>query len=402
MYKYKLWTSRDFRNWIQDHYQIPNSEEGDWNFLEYILLNPYYEKNNPNKNIMSGAEVINDFYKEWDFSAIDLMNRFERRTGINLNIVDYEYKSKVRTIHPDIDNETKARMMQELSIPYKDRPNRVCFSTGDIWTQYQQNEAKKDFLNSILGAEFPQDHPAHELVEHLHSKRVHRWITKQMGVYCGIMLEAINKIPDEERRLYASAVFLKVRDYALIQYSDVNNSKRVYAKNNSILSLPREIRKIFFSKTWDVDLKSAQLCIVAKTWDVPKTKKFIDSGGNIWDELSVYLDLPKDDNKQAFKEFLYGLFYGMSKTHLQEYANVNFGSEDIFAHSLIKELFTERQRQLKIIKENKGATDIYGNWIKTEVYYKLQEQFADDFYESRSTGMTICDQFCVRLYKRLN
>jgi hypothetical protein len=324
----------------------------------------YDEADNRTNRILAPYDYIRAFYDTSYIPAIELLQGFEQRTGIKLNVTDYDYeKRRCRTIEPELPDEIVKAMDAESGIPYKEKKDRVYFSTGETYSEYKARKYREEYLHDILNSRIDEAHPAYEAVEYLHSKRVQKWTTKQMDKVSEDMLVAINAIPNEETLGYAKRVYNAMNQYAYIPYRPVERTKRIYSVNSNALALPREIRPIFYRGCWSLDLKAAQFCIVGKLWDLPEIQQFFADGGNIWKELSGYLGIDIS-RKQEIKDFIYPLFYGAAKTStLPDMAIKNWGDTKLMDHPFISQLLQAREQQKKLIAENEGAYDAFGEFV---------------------------------------
>jgi hypothetical protein len=170
-------------------------------------------------------------------------------------------------------------------------------------------------------------------------------------------------------------------------YKAVQNSVRLYAMNDSILRLPRKLRKLFLSDLITLDLRASQLSIIAKDWNIPSLQAFLENDGNIWQYLFSELGLDyslKQSNPERYDEIksilkqdgLYAIIYGrnvnnMLQSRYKTYATVRarFASIGIIVLQflqvgLIQDILIARRRIYADIRHNKGAHDIFGRWIQ--------------------------------------
>lgn len=380
MHKRQLWVSQSFRDFVKECFGLPNEDQGNWRMLEYILMNPMYAKvdhDRIDRRVIAPHNYIKStIYQDCHASAESLLKGFEEATGIKLNITPYEYKKQCRLLAPEIPDEVRSRADEEKRTPYKQRQNKVYFSSGECWTHYKERTYREQLLNSIMNSRLEQRHPAYELVEYLHSHQVQTALNKQVLVYGAEALQAINSIEDEAVREYASTILSTMQNIGYTQYKSVENTRRIYTSGANMLGLPKEIRNILLKGCYVVDLKNCQLAIVARIWDLPQVRAFLQSGRSIWKELCDFVGLDVETGKRHVKAFVYAALYGMSKSNLRNKSNEEIGNQTIFEHPLVQEILEERVRQLKLIRANKGGTDAFGEWRPVERNFGIWVEMA--------------------------
>lgn len=152
---------------------------------------------------------------------------------------------------------------------------------------------------------------------------------------------------------------------------------RIFAEGMSLCGLKREIRKAFCAGWWDADLKASQLAIVAKLWDIPELKQFLQQGISFWDELRGWLGLRKDDCswdlvKRVLKKLTYALIYGqvLHTSYHQQIRQLSLlGVPDaarVLKHPLIRVILDARKRMMMKVLEAGGLELPCGKWIPVE------------------------------------
>jgi hypothetical protein len=172
-------------------------------------------------------------------------------------------------------------------------------------------------------------------------------------------------------------------------YKAVEKSARLYSMNDSILRLPRKLRKLFIADLTTLDLKASQLTIVATDWNIAWLKDFLKNDGNVWRYLFTQLGLDyglKQSNAEEYEriknvlkhEGLYPIIYGRNEkllltSNYKEYASARKAFESIgttaeaFLNTeMMREILNARAIKYAEIQKNKGAHDIFGRWIAVE------------------------------------
>ncbi len=226
--------------------------------------------------------------------------------------------------------------------------------------------------------------PARELLAYLNGLPPHRF-SKMLARMSEALAEA-HRLDNPRAKRRALTVLRAIQAQAKPTYglSAAGRSSRVFGLNASIVHLPRKVRNVLRQDFTNVDLRSAQLAIVAKTWAVDSVKSLLSSGASIWDYLFRELALaPNNENKHGLKKMLYALLYGggLSKRrdNQQRYtgavmreADYHFGADgervfDTFmATPLVSDLVAARKQVEAEIKRAGGAFDAFGSWIELE------------------------------------
>jgi hypothetical protein len=174
----------------------------------------------------------------------------------------------------------------------------------------------------------------------------------------------------------------------LYQPSKSGNTVRIFAFNDSILSLKKSIRKVLCKGWIEFDLASAQLAIVSQTWNIPFIRDYLNNGNKIWKDLCNHLNLPyTEDIKADLKVALYALVYGKTVTKLKQLIKETIGEEYVdlwLSHPVIKAILTARMIKIKQLLKDKQLTTIFGKTIKitgkdkTEINAKIRSALAEE------------------------
>lgn len=183
-------------------------------------------------------------------------------------------------------------------------------------------------------------------------------------------LEVADALPPESRDRQKDLLNTVLDQYQPF-YKPTAGSTRIYAFNENLLGLQRDVRKALTRGWLECDLKSAQLAICAKTWEVKKAQKFLKEGGNIWNSLFEHFSLEKnDETKRIFKTALYAIMFGAQKKKLAEILG-SLGEESLnkfLSHRVIKSMWRARTKQLSKIRKEKGAVNYFGQFISLKSF----------------------------------
>jgi hypothetical protein len=149
-------------------------------------------------------------------------------------------------------------------------------------------------------------------------------------------------------------------------YIESHKTVRISPEGNCILSMPKAFRSAFYQGCIELDLKSCQLAVAAKQWDLPILTAFLANDGDIWQELAGYINRDITEVKGDIKEFVYAAIYGMKKRNLVRKCEESFGNSDLMSHEMIKEVLDARDKHMNEIKRRGGAFNAFGEWIETD------------------------------------
>jgi len=189
--------------------------------------------------------------------------------------------------------------------------------------------------------------------------------------------KAVLRVEEQQKNLLGAIEEDPVPFYAP---TEEGRTVRLFGCNQSLLFLRRNIRKKLTQDFTTVDLRCAQLAIVARIWNIPLIEEFLATGKNVWEHLAKELNSPyededeKDNTKAGLKKMVYALVYGGCNDKRgaseREGRQVYFGEPQysnltprFMALPMIKALYQARELQEAKVIEDGGAYDAFGSWI---------------------------------------
>lgn len=153
------------------------------------------------------------------------------------------------------------------------------------------------------------------------------------------------------------------------QYSAKKRSPRLYGAGDGVLSLPRDLRKEYCKRMGWVclDLKAAQLSIVAKLWNIDSLLKLLKTGQSVWQYLEDITDAPK----QALKDAIYAVIFGASagrgvKGAFAEHQCPEEMYNIFLQVDIISDLLMTRDDELRRIEDSLYGVDCFGRRIECD------------------------------------
>ena len=252
------------------------------------------------------------------------------------------------------------------------KENRVWLSTGINWLPRHDTAAKKENITMAdAGSQQEFVNPNTRLLlaylNHLPTNRF-----SSMLSHIPEAMEAAEGLADAENQMN---ILSGIRDNVQPLYGPAAKTTRVYSANESVLRLHRSLRKIMTQDWITADLKSAQLAIIAKVWDVPVLTQFLEQRRSIWNELLDHMGLERnEDNKAVIKRVLYAIVFGAEtrrqrsilREHPEMLAQFKSGKaahDHFLTFPLIPAILRARERQFGLIASNQGAFDAFEQFI---------------------------------------
>lgn len=332
-------------------------------------------------------------YSGWKF-----IERFMTETGIQIEIRAHDWGEWRRVISVTWPEGVEEALYQERRQTAEDR---VLLSSGQKWRREHQTQDRKRLQAEAM--EHLQDagcQDAYHLLTYLNGLAPNRFSAlKRHLVDAHALVDTLSDIKDKEHQ---HNVLQAIRLQAQPIYEPVERSVRIFSINDSILRLHRAVRKVVTQDWITADLRSAQLAIVARVWDVPQVTDFLqDQTRSIWKELAAHLHLDLTEvTKEAIKDGLYMLVFGAGFKSLRAHFEAALGDKGLFdvgflTHPLIRALLKARTVQLKRIRQTQGAIDAYGRELRLQ-HVQVPDRFFT-YDTSRSILAQVAQSYELKL-----
>ncbi len=359
-----------------------------WRMISYLLFNAG-QKGKPILIPQALVALVEHKRLTGKYSAIKFLDAFRR------DVVDFDLGSHTLTQCRSISRvhwHEALRALLEIEIRATGC-ERVMMVSG---AQYQARDAKKerDDLRdeAILQLQALGQHPAQALLDLINNSAPNRYTAIKRHIpEARALLDsgtlALAK-PDVQRQ---HNILTRIDQQAMPIYGPAPRSARIYALNDSLTSLQRDIREIIVQDWIGCDLKAAQLCIIAKDWNVPAVAQFLESGESVWLSLCKWMNESAVTCKPKMKDALYAFAFGAGDNKMLELLGDKRSYDRFKAHSLIKSLYVARRRHLTQIRKNKGAPDAFGRFVP--MGYKNVVRRGKTFcFDTSRNVMALCAQ----------
>jgi hypothetical protein len=382
--------SRLFRDLMQQTYPQLDDDPVFWYLAGFILFGAIFDADTGHLRISQAtlAEITNQrtALRNHRFAGKQLLDRFSTQIA-RINYSNWSYREeRARTIQntvfpPDI---LQAAEKELLVLPASDR---VYFGAGEKFSRGKQQQVRER-ERSEARIQVATCAVAQQLLDYLNIQSPNRYThTLQHLPEARAAVERLTderkaralKIDDPVRRRVALDIAerLRVRQLTLLHaiydqpqpfYKPTERSVRIFPANECILRLKREVRRVMLQDWMGFDLRSAQLAIIARVWEVHPVQAFLARDRSIWDEFAAYFHVELDGTlKDACKHALYALMFGAS----QQRISCLFSAEGypeaqakrFLQHPLVQAMLMARKAQFRRIVDAGGAENCFGQWI---------------------------------------
>lgn len=358
-------------------------EEWHWNLLRYLLFGAKLEDGWTLLDQWRSAYIEGKLKEKNSgrYCAAEFLSSFESAIHpLKFEWTTWTYKNKeARVGRLHLDEALQEALMQEIY--NRDKNNRVYFVTGNKYTadqeRIQRKIAQKEALTFINSA-IPE---AQELLNYLNNLPINSF-SKVIGENFDAAILAASRIENPEKRRIETEVLYTIQDTLMPFYgpSRKGNTVRIFPIEVGIPMLQKKLRKILTKGWYEADLRNSQLAIVAKLWNIPEVNEFLATGQSIWVRIFDHFGLGNlkqtdidryEQIKSHFKDTLYALIFGMSRSNLIKMLTEALDGEGIpnagkrfLQEPLIKKVYVARQERIKELYQIGKTTTIFGKELK--------------------------------------
>ena len=304
-------------------------------------------------------------WTDWDWSPNPKKRRFRRVKSIT------------------IPSEIALAVEEEMSRPVSKKSDRVWFDTGNAYSA----QSSADFRANA--SQYAQRH-GEEILKQKGNPKVPRAIQSYLN---GLPINGFNKVladhiedaysvvdnlPEDSReqrlsKRNARTLLRFIEDCPKPFYQAKLKTPRLFAPDSMQL-LNREVRDILIQDWTTLDLSSAQFAVCAQQWEIAPLLEFLNDDGDIWDELTSWMGLPKPPLKKALYAVIFGArvkwIYDNPPSTLNE--ALTDGSDlsaeqteearrRLLAHPLMSSLYEAREERIEEIQQAGRIQDCFGS-----------------------------------------
>jgi hypothetical protein len=373
---------------------LDGADERYWRFLQFLTMGDQVETDAGERGVLAACGIISQvegaerLLRQHRYRSSSLLEAWQANfTPISWTVYDpRQQKARVITDNGFSDRLAEATCA-ELSTPVHQLQDRCYLVSGQPYRaakarqhRIEDSDAAKIATQERLDtAGCQQVQVLAAYLNSLPSARFTKLLQRLDDAYA-----VADAIKDEQRRQRAYRGLRAFADQPQQFYapSVAGRSVRLFGHNAGLATLPREVRKALLRDHTSVDLKAAQLAIVATLWDVPSVKQFLEqdrSDGSIWQDLCEMLGLTYTaDNKRGIKQLVYALCFGggtkrkddaIPKKVRESFPDVPDLAKRFVALPMIDDLLKARQKAAEKVTADQGGSDCFGNWIPLQEGY---------------------------------
>ncbi len=358
----------EFHKAVFQHFPVSKNDLILIKLLDHILFGCWFDEHSD--LLVLEAEFIKSMRKKTapthNFRAEKIFDRFSK----HIFPIKVRYHQHKRG---------KARLLEDAHVPewletakaemlLGDRDDRtVGLASGrpikraDHYAERRQQamadalNARSESVQKVLGY-------LHDLPENLFD---------ELGSKLPAAFEVASKLPNPVTRRRNESMLASVHLYPKPLYRQAEKTARIYGIGGGFLNLKSDVRKCLTSDWVKIDLKHAQLSIIAKLWDLPGLRKHVEGiKSGFWRGLCKECGIPySEDAKSALKEALYSVIFGSHENQVKYRLWPEIGTkstENVVNHQIFKSLFEARHSRYLALCKDWTLTDAYGNQSKLE------------------------------------
>lgn len=288
--------------------------------------------------------------KDWtNFRSGEFLNAFKRDVLPDFEWTDYKEREKARTVkNYGIPDKAYKILHQHL-----DEEPEVWLETGTKLTNTRvvadDYERMIGFANTL--ADIYEISPQAKNILDYHNSLPRQMFTSAVRRNLTSAERAVLALQDNESVYTPTRETLKrVVAYSKPVLVPKSSTDRLFGQIPDLTRIKSSVRKALTKGWWEADLKSAQLAIAAKVWDIPQIQTFLAEGGSIWANLMIGFDGDKDSVKAACKTALYSILYGGGEKNVraaleEDLVGTGFDADTFLQNPLIIALIS-RQKEV--------------------------------------------------------
>jgi hypothetical protein len=377
--------SRAFRDYLLQALPVLQEDIRFLRFAIYLLFGAKYDEGGRGLLIpldtlaaLEGKEALR---KNHRYVGRQFLAELKAKVLPELRWREWEYDwatglGKVRAIHCDglpAELVTWAAAERQHFGPYEER---VYLLDGRPVSRHTRRQARKTQQEEACRSIVPVVPEVNRLLIYMNNRPGQ--IFTRLHEYRLLALEIINSV--EKATPQATEIFRRGQHNALRQFDDQpqpfysvsasGRSTRIFPSNGGLLLLKSAARKAITQAAGciDLDLKNAQLAIIAKDWDIPEVYAYLSNGHNLWHDLLQYLEVPyNEDLKGKVKKAVYMLVYGAQvrsvKGEITRALGIAETGTRFVAHPIIQAVIERREVMRAQVIAQGGMWDCFGRWL---------------------------------------
>ncbi len=378
----RITVSRRFRQVVADAFPALGGNLAYWRMMNYLLFGAC-DDHETHRRLLTHANLADIAGHKGSlakFSSLGFLKQFQADvfSEHTFTWTDFIAKEKCRQVATLI---LPAPVQQALEDEFEHEhyeTGRVYFSTGLTYSRKQHKDSREwQKAKALKASEGAQCAEAREILDYLNNLPPHLF-TKMVALNheaAMAVAESLTNTTSRKQQLgYLKHIYEQPQPF--YEPSSKRNTARIFGVNSSIPALKRVVRNAWIKGWHKADLRSAQLAINARLWNVTEVVDFLaKKEKTIWQSLYEHFDLNEEEAqraKPALKNTLYAMCYGMGRKNLVQKIEKELGACGIqrdgrlfTKHPLVKALIKGRNRAIQQIRKAGGGRTCFGKWIST-------------------------------------
>lgn len=371
----RITVSASFRLLVARLYPGLAKNSAYWRFFGYLLFGTFFDQDTRRLIIDQGLLAECEQKPLTHYCGVDFLMSFQREV---MSPETFQWtghrEGKCRQVSLCIWRPEMELALQEELQKLHHAQGRVYFDDGRLYSRAKQRAARREQKCEAVAQSSGAPPEVSEVLNYMNSLPSHLFTKKLTNLEQAVAVANLIQDPmvrDTQLRLLAT-----IKDQPQPFYARSRNGRtdRIFGQGQNLTALKRDVRRAMCRGGWcEADLTNCQLAIVAKEWEVLPLLSFLRENQSIWDYLTICIGNPpvaRAKLKDAFKEPLYALLYGMSfpcvqglLTHNLNKLGIESGGTRIFESPLIQALKVARASAADRIRKEGGGATCFGVFL---------------------------------------
>ena len=378
----RITVSCRFRQIIAEAFPALGDNLAYWRLMNYLLFGAWEDQETGQRLLAHDllAEIAGHNSSTSNFRSWEFLERFRAEVfGADaFQWTRHKPKRKCRQVSKLVLPPKVAQALEDEFARKHYETGRVYFTTGIRFTRERQTaERKRQQKEALSNTPTANSKEAREILTYLNTLPPHLFHKMHRENHDeAVKVARLTPNSKGRRRQIEILKHINEQPQPFYQPSKTGNTDRVFGVIGSLPLLSKPVRTAWTKGWLKADLRSAQLAINARFWEVPEVTEFLKKNKHsIWKELTNHFLLTGNDADRAkgpLKKALYCLCYGMDvrkiakqlRDGLKE-VGIQRNGRFLWKHPLIHALKVARKRMTQRISKAGGGATCFGRWHST-------------------------------------
>jgi hypothetical protein len=325
-YSYDRTLTEDMYREVMQLYPPLQKSRAYRNLFAYIALGPHYADRDTGYTLLP-ARLLASFegklgqYYAHHYSAEAFLKRYRRDVDPAFKWSRWSKQDKkARALIADGTQELTRRFLYEQD----EQARRRYLGSGKVLNDQNQRRYQREYVQEAQAQEWLY-HDQALIANYLHDLPLSMFKRQVAKHYREAMKYAL-----EHGDVQDILTLKAIRDMPMPFYHVDPPNARLFP-SQGLATIKREIRHILLQEWIELDLVNCQAAIVAGIWHIDSVNAVLASGHSIWDALLYELGVKEEQRiqgKEALKEPVYALVFGMERHHLERFTSEQLAGLD--------------------------------------------------------------------------